>query len=145
MITLKWKKNLWPATECHWSDTEEGHSCCARRLECKSGQGCLWKLLANTFGSHKASRRWTWHSPNGQHQNKTDYILVQKRFWSGVNIARTQSFPEADIGSDHNLLIMTFPISSLSEKESASKNTHNSSFTSKSWKIPMCWKPSKLW
>ena len=22
-------------------------------------------VLANTFGHHKASRRWTWHSPNG--------------------------------------------------------------------------------
>ena len=27
---------------------------------------------------------------------------------SGVNIARTQSFPGADIGSDHDLLMMTF-------------------------------------
>ena len=128
---------LWPATECHWSDTEEGYSCCTRRLECKSGQGCLWKLarhlwtllqwwhkwerirllefaifndlvLANTFGHHKASRRWTWHSPNGQHHNQIDYILVRKNFRSGMNIARTRSFPGTDIGSDHDLLMMTF-------------------------------------
>ena len=59
-------------------------------------------------GHHKASRRWTWHSPNGQHHNQIDYILVRKRFRSGVNIARTQSFPGADIGSDHDLLMMTF-------------------------------------
>ena len=26
-------------------------------------------VLANTFGHHKAYRRWTWHSPNGQHHN----------------------------------------------------------------------------
>ena len=42
-----WQRNrriIWPATECHRSDTKEGHSCCARRLECKSGQGCLWQL-----------------------------------------------------------------------------------------------------
>ena len=32
---------------------------------------------------------------------KIDYILVRKRFRSGVNIARTRSFPGADIGSDH--------------------------------------------
>ena len=37
-------------------------------------------VLANTFGHHKASRRWTRHSPNGQHHNQTDYILVRKRF-----------------------------------------------------------------
>ena len=45
---------------------------------------------------------------NGQHHNQIDYILVRKRFRSGVNIARTRSFPGADIGSDHDLLIMTF-------------------------------------
>ena len=31
-------------------------------------------VLANTFGHHKASKRWTWHSPNGQHHNQIDYI-----------------------------------------------------------------------
>ena len=46
-------------------------------------------VLTNTFGHHKASRRWTWHSPNGQHHNQSDYILVRKRFRSGVNIAST--------------------------------------------------------
>ena len=87
------EKNLWPTTECHWSDIKEGHSC-TRRLECKSGQGYLWKVQGNckpfcndntnerghrllefatfndlvlekTPGHHKAFRRWTWHSPNG--------------------------------------------------------------------------------
>ena len=64
-------------------------------------------VLANTFAHHKATRRWTWHSPNGQHHNQIDYILVRKRFRSGVNTTRTRSFPEADVGSDHDLLIMT--------------------------------------
>ena len=65
-------------------------------------------VLENTFGHHKASRRWTWHSPNGPHHNQIDYILVRKRFRSGVNIATTRSFAGADIGSDHGLLMMTF-------------------------------------
>ena len=71
---------------------------------------CRSKGLAHgpAFGHHKASRRWTWHSPNGQHHNQIDYILVKKGFWSGVNTARTRSFPGADIGSDHNLLMMTW-------------------------------------
>ena len=64
--------------------------------------------LTNTFGHYKASGRWTWHSPSGQHHSQIDYILMRKHFQSGVNIARTQSFPEADIGSDHDLLMMTF-------------------------------------
>ena len=31
-------------------------------------------VLANTFGHHKASRRWTWHSPDGQHHSQIGYI-----------------------------------------------------------------------
>ena len=42
-------------------------------------------VLANTFGHHKVSRRWTWHSPNGQHHNQIDYIQVRKRFRSGIH------------------------------------------------------------
>ena len=64
--------------------------------------------LANTFGHYKASGRWTWHSPSGQHHSQIDYILVRKRFRLGLNIVRTRSFPGADTGSAHDLLMMTF-------------------------------------
>ena len=37
-------------------------------------------VLTNTFGHHKASRGWTWHRPNLQHQNQIEYILMRKRF-----------------------------------------------------------------
>ena len=78
-VRLWWQRNrriLWPATECHWSDTGEGHCCCARRLECKSGQGCFSNddtnkrglrllefatfnhlVLANTFGHYRAYQK----------------------------------------------------------------------------------------
>ena len=39
--------------------------------------------------------------------NQIDYIMVKQRFHSNVNIAMTRSFPEADIGSDHDLVMMT--------------------------------------
>ena len=42
--------------------------------------------------------------------SQIDYILMQKRFRSGVNIHRTRSFPGADIGSDHDLVMMTFQV-----------------------------------
>ena len=64
--------------------------------------------LANTFGPHKASRRWTWHSPGNEHHNQIDYIMVKRRFQSSISIAKTRSFPGADIGSDHDLVMMTF-------------------------------------
>ncbi|XP_072022944.1 craniofacial development protein 2-like [Amphiura filiformis] len=67
-------------------------------------------VLANTLGQHKPPRRWTWHSPDGNHHNQIDYILVKKRFRSGVNVARTRSFPGADVGSDHDLVMMTFRV-----------------------------------
>ena len=65
-------------------------------------------VLTNTFGPHKPSRRWTWHSPDEKYHNQIDYILVKKCFRSGVNIHRTRSFP--DIGSDHDLVMMTFRV-----------------------------------
>ena len=72
----------------------------------------FWSLppLTNTFGHHEASRRWTWHSPHGQHHNLIDCVLVKKRFRSEVNSARTQRFPGADTESDRDLMIMTFCI-----------------------------------
>ena len=65
-------------------------------------------VLTNTLGPHKPPRRWTWHSRDGKHHNQVDYILVKNRFRLGVNIHRTRSFPGADIGSDHDLVMMTF-------------------------------------
>ena len=51
-------------------------------------------VLANTSGHHKAFRKWTWHSPNRQHHNQSDYILMRKRFRSGVNMTRARFFQE---------------------------------------------------
>ena len=64
-------------------------------------------MLANTLGNHKPSRRWTWHSPDETHHNQIDYILVKKRFRSGIKTARTRTLPCADVGSDHDM-VMTF-------------------------------------
>ena len=65
-------------------------------------------VLANTLGNHKPSRRWTWHNPDGTYHNQIDYILVKKRFRSGIKTARTRTFPGADVGSDHAMVMMTF-------------------------------------
>ena len=62
----------------------------------------------NTLGNQKPFRRWTWHSPDGPHHNQTDYILVKKRFRSGIKTAIFRKFPGADVGSDHDMVTMTF-------------------------------------
>ena len=65
-------------------------------------------VLENTLSNHKPPRRWTWHSPDGTHHNETDYILGKKRFRSGIKTARIRTFPGADVGSDHDMVMTTF-------------------------------------
>ena len=67
-------------------------------------------VLTNTLGPHKSSRRRTRQSPDQKHYNQIDYVLEKKGFRSEVNIHRTRSFPGADIGSDHDLVMMTFRV-----------------------------------
>ena len=62
--------------------------------------------IANTL--LKQPKRWlyTWTSPDGQNQNQTDYILCSQRWRSSIQSAKIR--PEADCGSDHELLIAKF-------------------------------------
>ena len=66
-------------------------------------------IIANIFGTHKKSRIQTWHSPGGLYHNQIDYILISKHFSTSVYINKTR-FPGADIGSDHDMVMMTFRI-----------------------------------
>ena len=67
-------------------------------------------VVANTLGKHKKSRTMTWHHPNHINQGQIDYILVQNRFKSSVNIKKTRTFPKADIASPHDLVMMSFKL-----------------------------------
>ena len=42
-----------------------------------------------------------WTSPDGQHQNQTDYILCSQKWRSSIQSAKTR--PGVDCGSDHEL------------------------------------------
>ena len=58
-------------------------------------------VIANTlFQQHKRSL-YTWTSPDGQHQNDTDYILCSQRWRSSIQSAKTRL--GADCGLDHEL------------------------------------------
>ena len=65
-------------------------------------------IIANTLHDHKASRTTSWHSPDGVTHNQIDFILVSKKHQSGINRARTRTYNKPDIGSDHDLVMMTF-------------------------------------
>ena len=63
-------------------------------------------VIANTLFQQHKRRLYTWTSPDGQHQNHTDYILCSQRWISSIQSAKTR--PGADCGSDHELLITKF-------------------------------------
>ena len=60
-------------------------------------------VTANILFQQHKRRLFTWTSPDGQHQNQTDYILCRQRWRSSIQSAKTR--PGADCGSDHELLI----------------------------------------
>ena len=63
-------------------------------------------IIANTLFQQHKRRLYMWTSPDGQYQNQTDYILCSQRWKSSIQAAKTR--PEADCGSDHELLIDKF-------------------------------------
>ena len=63
------------------------------------------------FKGRRGKRRlYTWTSPDGQHQNQTDYILCSQRWRSSIPSAKTR--PGADCGSEHELLVAKFRLKS---------------------------------
>ena len=58
---------------------------------------------------------------NGIHHNQIDYILVRNRFTSGIKRGSTRTYPGADVGSDHDMVLMNFKV--RLKKTKMSKNT----------------------
>ena len=63
-------------------------------------------VITNTLFQQHKRRLYTWTSPDGQHQNQTDYILCRQRWRCSIQSAKTR--PGADSSSDHELLIAKF-------------------------------------
>ena len=55
-------------------------------------------VIANTLFQQHKRRLYTWTSPDGQHQNQTDYILCSQRWGSSIQSAKTRT--GADCGSE---------------------------------------------
>ena len=62
--------------------------------------------IANTLFQQHKRRLYKCTSPDDLHRNQTDYILYIQRWKSSIQSAKTR--PQADYGSDHELLIATF-------------------------------------
>ena len=67
---------------------------------------CEWAIKLKTPSSKNKGRLYTWTSPDGQYWNQIDYILCIQRWRRSIQSAKTR--PEADCGSDHELLIAKF-------------------------------------
>ena len=123
---------LWRPTRPFRTNTQKKMSLHYRGLECKSRKSRntwsnrqIWpwsmewsRAKANrvlprectghskhTFQQHKRGL-YTWTSPDGQHQNQTDYNLWSWKWKSSIQLAKIR--PGADCGSDHELLIAKF-------------------------------------
>ena len=77
-----------------------------------------------TLFDHKRSRRTTWHSPDGKVHNQIDFILVSRRHATGVNRAKTRTFNKPDIGSDHDLVMMTLKVKLRTNKKNKTTGTY---------------------
>ena len=64
--------------------------------------------ITNTLFEHPNRRLNTWKSLGDIHCNQIDYIMINQRYRSSVKKVRT--YPGADIGSDHNPVIMTLTV-----------------------------------
>ena len=60
-------------------------------------------VISNTLFQQHKRRLYTWTSPDGGHQNQTDYILWNQNWRSSIQSARTRL--GADCGSDHELTV----------------------------------------
>jgi hypothetical protein len=65
-------------------------------------------VVTNTLFEHPNRRLYTWKSPGDIHRNQIDYIMINQRHRNSVKQVRT--YPGADIGSDHNPVIMTLSV-----------------------------------
>ena len=107
-----------------------GEGTCGHHCNSKSNDRGRWLLEFASYKHiwpppHKTSRKIPWHSPDGKIHNQIDYIMVKKRFKTSVNIAKTRSFPGADIGSDHELVMMTFELHlKRAKKNNAAQGSH---------------------
>ena len=57
----------------------------------------------NTHFQHHPRRLYTWTTPEGLQRNQIDFVLTPRRWFSSVTNVKT--YPGADCGSDHELLL----------------------------------------
>lgn len=59
-------------------------------------------MITNTWFEKHRRRRYTWKQPGDRNRYQIDYILVRNRYRNSIK--NSQSYPGADVNSDHNLV-----------------------------------------
>ena len=78
-------------------------------------------FVTNTKFPGRKQKKWTWEAPGGRYRNMIDYILIEKK-WRGF-VTQSRSFPGADIGSDHQLVLCNISVKMKSEKKKKESKT----------------------
>jgi len=77
-------------------------------------------VIANTMFKHHPRRLYTWKSPGDRFRNQIDFIMVNARWRTSVTNCKT--FPGAECGSDHQLLVMVHKLKLKSTGQSLRSN-----------------------
>ena len=60
-------------------------------------------VVKSTMFAHRNIYKYTWTSPDGKNHNQIRYILIDRRWCSGILDVR--SFRGADCDTDHHLVV----------------------------------------
>ena len=65
-------------------------------------------VITNTMFKQHVKNLYTRTSPGDLHRNQIDYIMINHRFKN--NLKNVKSYPGADVGSDHNPVVMSLKV-----------------------------------
>ena len=111
--------------------------------------------VTNTLFQQHPRRLYTWISPDGKTRNQIDYILIRRRWRSSVKVTRT--YPGADCGSDHQLLVAEIRIKLKSMKRKAPPRRYDVRQINDQYRLEVTnsfqvllekeeeWTPNELW
>ncbi len=111
--------------------------------------------ITNTLFKQHPRRLYTWVSPDGKTRNQIDYIIIKKRWRSSVTVTKT--YPGADCGSDHQLLVADIRSRLKSVKRDTPPRRYDVSQISEQYRVEVRnsfqmlleqeeeWTPNELW
>ena len=76
-------------------------------------------VVTNTFFKQHPRRVYAWQSPGDMYRNQIDYIMIKQRYKNSIK--NVQTYPGADVNSDHCLLVAKMKLRLKIPKKSTRK------------------------